>query len=52
MENIVVLDVGRSGFVKLQYYKSPHGFEEAVTYIDSKAMFEELWQEWNDTKLI
>ena len=51
MENIVVLDVGRYGFVKLQYYKSPHGFEDVVTYTDSKVMFEDLWQEWLDTKL-
>ena len=51
MENIVVLDVGRYGFVKLQYYKLPHGFEDVVTYTDSKVMFEDLWQEWLDTKL-
>ena len=51
MENIVVLDVGRYGFVKLQYYKPLYGFEDVVTYTDSKVMFEELWQEWLDTKL-
>ena len=51
MENIVVLDVGRYGFVKLQYYKSPHGFEDVITYTDSRSMFEDLWQEWLDTKL-
>lgn len=50
-KNIVVLDVGRYGFVKLQYYKPPHGFEDAVTFTDSKAMFEDLWQEWLNTKL-
>ena len=51
MENIVVLDVGRYGFVKLQYYKPPHGFEDVVNFTDSKVMFEDLWQEWLDTKL-
>ena len=51
MENIVVLDVGRYGFVELKYYKPPHGFEEYVTFTDSKALFEELWQEWRNTKL-
>ena len=51
MENIVVPDVGRYGFVKQQYYKSPHGFEDVVTYTDSKVMSEDLWQEWLDTKL-
>ena len=51
MENIVVLDVGRYGFVKLQYYKPPHGFEDVITFTDSRSMFEDLWQEWLDTKL-
>ena len=51
MENIVVLDVGRYGFVKLQYYKSPQGFEDAITFTDSVALFENLWEEWLNTKL-
>ena len=51
MENILVVDAGRYGYVKLQYYKPPHGFEDVVTYTDSKVMFEDLWQEWLDTKL-
>ncbi len=51
MENIVVLDVGRYGFVELKYYKPPHGFEEDATFIDSKALFDALWKEWYDTTL-
>ena len=51
MENILVVDAGRYGYVKLQYYKPPHGFEDVATYTDSKVMFEDLWQEWIDTKL-
>ena len=51
MENILVVDAERYGYVKLQYYKPPHGFEDVVTYTDSKVMFEGLWQEWLDTKL-
>jgi len=51
MENIVVLDVGRYGFVKLQYYKLRHGFEDAMTFTDSVALFEDLWEEWLNTKL-
>ena len=51
MENIVVLDVGRYGFVKLQYYKPPQGFEDAITFTDSVALFENLWEEWLNTKL-
>jgi len=46
MEDIVVLDAGRYGFVELKYYKPPHGFEEDATFTDSRALFEELWQEW------
>ena len=51
IENIVVLDAGRYGFVELKYYKPPHGFEDAITYTDSVALFEGLWEEWLNTKL-
>ena len=51
MENIMVLDAGRYGFVELRYYKPPHGFEDAITYTDSVALFEGLWEEWLNTKL-
>lgn len=51
IENIVVLDVGRFGFVKLQYYRPPYGFDNVITYTDSQSMFEDLWQEWLDTRL-
>ena len=51
IENILVVDVGRYGFVKLQYYKLPQGFEDAITFTDSKSMFENLWEEWFDTQL-
>ncbi len=51
MENIVVLDAGRYGFVELKYYKPPHGFEEDATFTDSKELFDALWKEWYDTTL-
>ena len=51
MTDIVVVDVGRYGFVMLKYYTPPHGFEEDETFTDSKALFEALWQEWLDMKL-
>ena len=51
MADIVVVDVGRYGFVMLKYYMPPHGFEEDETFTDSKALFEALWQEWLDMKL-
>lgn len=34
MENIVVIDAGRYGFVELKYYKPSHGFEDAITFTD------------------
>lgn len=51
MENIVVIDVGRYGFVELKYYKTPHGFEEDTTFTDSRTLFDALWQEWYNTTL-
>ena len=51
IENILVVDAGRYGFVKLQYYRSPQGFEDAITFTDSRSMFENLWEEWFDTQL-
>jgi len=47
----VVLDAGRYGFVELKYYKPPQGFEDAITFTDSVALFEDLWEEWLNTKL-
>jgi len=49
LESILVLDVGRYGFVKLQYYTPEYGFNDVITYTDSESMFEDLWQEWLDT---
>ena len=50
LEHIVVMDVGRYGFVKLQYYIPERGFENVITFTDSKSMFEDLWQEWLQKK--
>ncbi|MEY8428673.1 hypothetical protein AALA00_13340 [Lachnospiraceae bacterium 46-15] len=51
IENTVVINAGRYGFVELKYYKPPHGFEDAITFTDSVALFEDLWEEWLNTKL-
>lgn len=51
IENILVVDAGRYGFVKLQYYRPPQGFEDAITFTDGRSMFENLWEEWLDTQL-
>ena len=45
-EDILLVDVGRYGFVKLQCYTPSYGIEELDTYIDSKSLFEGLWDEW------
>ena len=44
-EDILLVDVGRYGFVKLQCYTASHGFEELDTYTDSNSLFEGLWEE-------
>ena len=51
-QDIVVLDAGRYGFVKLQYYKSPWGFDNVMIYTDSRRLFDDLWEEWLNTKLL
>lgn len=50
-EDIVVVDVGRYGFVKLQYYTLQRGFENNYTFTDSRELFEDLWQEWLNMQL-
>ena len=50
--DIVVVDAGRDGFVKLQYYTPPTGFENDSTFTDSREMFEDLWEEWLHTQII
>ena len=51
-EDLVVLDAGRFGFVKLQYYKPPWGFDNVFTFLDAGALFDDLWEEWMDSQLL
>ncbi len=51
-EDIIVLDAGRYGFVRLQYFKFPFGFDATNNFFDSKSMFDDLWEEWLNTQLI
>lgn len=51
-DDILVLEAGKYGFVKLQYYRVPFGFDELMTFTDSRSMFEDLWEEWLATKLL
>ena len=50
--DVVVIDVGRYGFVKLQYYTPPTGFENDFTFTDSMKLFDDLWEEWLHTQLV
>ena len=50
--DIAVIDVGKYGFVKLQYYKLPVGFDTAVTYRNSESLFNDLWFDWIDRKSV
>lgn len=50
--DIVVVDVGIYGFVKLQYYTPPTGFENDVTFTESRKLFEDLWEEWLHLQLV
>ena len=43
---ITVIDVGRFGFLRLLYYQFPYGFDDAITYTDSKELFNDLWEDW------
>lgn len=45
-EDILLVDAGGHGFVKLQCYTQSYGFEELDTYIGSHSLFEGLWEEW------
>ena len=46
LTDVVVVDAGQYGFVKLQQYKLPAGFDSLVTYTDSQTMFDDLWEDW------
>ena len=41
-EDILLVDAGRYGFVKLQCYKQSYGFEELDTYTDRYRLFVDL----------
>lgn len=52
LTDAIVVDVGKYGFVKLQYYKLPVGFNSVVTYRDSETMFNDLWEDWLCNQLL
>ena len=50
-EDLIVVNAGKYGFVKLQYFKLPFGFDSITTFFDSQSLFDDLWEEWLDTQL-
>ncbi len=50
--DIIVLDAGEYGFVKLQYYMRPYSFDNLATYTDSQSLFDDLWDDWFDIHLL
>ena len=51
-EDLMVFNAGKYGFVKIQYFKLPFGFDSVTTYFDSRSLFDDLWEEWLDTQLL
>lgn len=49
--DIVVADAGKYGFVRLLYYDEAYGFDRAVCYTDSMALFNDLWKDWLNGQL-
>ncbi len=45
-EKVLVVEIGRFGFLRLLYYQYPHGFDDAIVYCDSRDLFEDLWSDW------
>ena len=50
--DLMVLDAGQYGFVKLQDYNYPFGFEEAGIFTSGRDLFDNLWGEWYSLRLL
>lgn len=50
--DLMVLDAGQYGFVKLQYYKHPFGFDETSLFTSGRDLFDDLWGEWYTWRLL
>lgn len=45
-EKVSVVEIGRFGFIRLIYYQYPYGFDDVISYCDSRELFEDLWYDW------
>ena len=50
-EKVSVVEIGRFGFLRLLYYQYPYGFDDAISYCDSKELFEDLWYDWQSSSI-
>ena len=50
--DLMVLDAGQYGFVKLQYYKHPFGFDDTCIFTSGRDLFDDLWGEWYSLRLL
>lgn len=50
--NLLILDAGEYGFVKIQDYHYPFGFGEADLYTTAHDLFNALWDEWLTSQLL
>ena len=50
--DLLVLDAGIYGFVKLQYYHHPFGYDDTDIFISGTDLFNDLWNEWLSAQLL
>ena len=50
-EDLTVVNAGKYGFIKLQYYRNHVGFDNAFSFNDSRILFNDLWEEWLDMQI-
>ena len=50
--DLLVLDAGIYGFVKLQYYHHPFGYDDTDIFTSGTDLFNDLWNEWLSTQLL
>lgn len=51
-DDVLVVEAGKYGFVKLQYFNKNKGFDYAIIFTDSQNMFDDLWEEWYEMYLL
>lgn len=49
---VLVMDAGRFGFIKLISYRFPHGFDNTELFTNSLTLFLDLWDEWLDLEIL